>query len=664
MPPNSLALTPLALCIGLVLAIPSARAEQAPPPPDDHVESATALNEVIVTAVPLNQSADQLVTPVSVLAGAQLDDARSGTIGQTVAGVPGVQTSSFGAGAGRPVIRGLDGARVSVLANGLGSADVSNVSQDHAVAVEPFLADQIEILKGPSTLLYGSGAIGGIVNLVDGRIPQSVPDNGFSGRALAQYDSASNGNTEMARIDMGGSGFALHADALNRRDGNYDIPGGSLDNSWVHTKGGAFGGSVIGGWGFVGLSVARHLSQYGNPAEPGDADDGEPPVYISMGQTRYDLKGALNSPFAGIDRIDFSFGHADYQHVEYEGDEAGTTFFNRSNEGRLQFSYVPIADWIGAFGVQAFDRRFAAIGEESFVPPTTTKGIGVFVTGQREFGPLKVELGARTDRQGSTPEEGSKRDFSPLSLSAGFGWRLDDHWHLSLNLDRAQRAPVEEELFANGPHAASATYEIGDPLLRKETANQAEVGLHYHGERLEAKVAAYYNRYDRFIHLADTGEVEDDFPVRQWTQRNATFRGGEAEATFHLAKGAGGHYDLRVWGDTVRATLVGGGNLPRMPAARLGTELNWHNDLWRASLGATRYFKQDKIAEFETDTAGFTLVNARAAWSFFNSGSSSWEAFVNADNLTNQTARLSTSLIKDHAPLPGRNFSIGVRGMF
>ncbi len=664
MPPNSLALTPLALCICLVLAIPSARAEQAPPPADDHVESATALNEVIVTAVPLNQSADQLVTPVSVLAGTQLDDARSGTIGQTVAGVPGVQTSSFGAGAGRPVIRGLDGARVSVLANGLGSADVSNVSQDHAVAVEPFLADQIEILKGPSTLLYGSGAIGGIVNLVDGRIPQSVPDNGFSGRALVQYDSASNGNTEMARIDMGGSGFALHADALNRRDGNYDIPGGSLDNSWVHTKGGAFGGSVIGDWGFVGLSIARHLSQYGNPAEPGDADDGEPPVYISMGQTRYDLKGALNSPFAGIDRIDFSFGHADYQHVEYEGDEAGTTFFNRSNEGRLQFSYVPIADWIGAFGVQAFDRRFAAIGEESFVPPTTTKGIGVFVTGQREFGPLKVELGARTDRQSSTPEEGSKRDFSPLSLSAGFGWRLDDHWHLSLNLDRAQRAPVEEELFANGPHAASATYEIGDPLLRKETANQAEIGLHYHGERLEAKVAAYYNRYDHFIHLADTGEVEDDFPVRQWTQRNATFRGGEAEATFHLAKGAGGHYDLRVWGDTVRATLVGGGNLPRMPAARLGTELNWHNDLWRASLGATRYFKQDKIAEFETDTAGFTLVNARAAWSFFNSGNSSWEAFVNADNLTNQTARLSTSLIKDHAPLPGRNFSIGVRGMF
>lgn len=655
---------PLAFCIGLAMAIPSARADETPPTGDDHPETATALDKVTVNAVPLNQSADQLVIPVSVLAGTRLDDARSGTIGQTVAGVPGVQTTTFGAGAGRPVIRGLDGARVSVLANGLGSADVSNVSQDHAVAVEPFLADQIEILKGPATLLYGSGAIGGIVNLVDGRIPQAVPENGFSGRVQANRDSASNGNTEMSRVDIGGDGFALHADAMNRHEGNYGIPGGTLANSWVHAKSGALGGSLIGDWGHAGLSISRYLDQYGNPAEPGDPATGKPGVHISMGQTRLDFKGTLNAPFAGMDRIDVSASHGDYQHVEYEGREAGTTFLNTTNEGRIQFTHAAFVGWTGAFGVQAFDRDFAAIGEESFVPPTTTKGIGLFVTEQREFGRFKVELGARTDRQDSTPEQGERRDFSPLSLSAGFRWRLADQWHLSLNLDRAQRAPAEEELFAHGPHAASATFEIGDSRLRKETANQAELGLHYHGDAIEAKLAVYHNRYDDFIHLADTGAVEDDLPVRQWSQRDAKFRGGEAEATFHLAKGAGGHYDLRVWGDAVRATLAGGGNLPRIPAARIGTELAWHNDLWRASLGATRYFKQDKVSAFETDTAGFTLVNARAAWSFFNSDRSSWEAFVNADNLTNQTARLSTSLLKDQAPLPGRNVSIGVRGMF
>lgn len=658
--------TTLALCIGFALtASIAAFADDAPPSSsNDDTEPAAKLNKVIVTAVPLGQSADQIVTPVSVLAGSELDDARAGTIGQTVAGVPGVQTTSFGAGVGRPVIRGLDGPRISVLADGLGSADVSNVSQDHAVAVEPFLADQVEILKGPATLLYGSGAIGGIVNLVDGRIPQAVPDNGFSGRVQAGYDSVSSGNTEMARVDMGGNGFALHADAMSRRDGDYDIPGRTLDNSWVHTKSGALGGSTIGDWGYLGLSVSRYLDKYGNPAEAGDPETGDPAVRISMGQTRYDLKGALNAPFAGIDKIEFSGGHSDYQHVEYEGDEAGTTFLNKTNEGRVQFTHAPLAGWVGAFGLQAFDRHFAAIGEESFVPPTTTKGVGLFVTEQREFGPLKAELGARTDRQSSAPDDGDKRKFSPLSLSAGLGWHLDDHWHLSLNLDRAQRAPAEEELFSDGPHAASATFEIGDPNLRKETANQAELGLHYHADLVEAKVAVYHNRYDDFIYLADTGEVEDDLPVRLWSQRNAKFRGGEAEATFHLAKGASGHYDLRVWGDTVRATLAGGGNLPRIPAGRFGTELNWHNDTWRASLGATRYFKQDKVAEFETDTAGFTLVNARIAWSFLNSDRSSWEAFLDADNLANQTARLSTSLIKDEAPLPGRSFSVGLRGMF
>jgi iron complex outermembrane receptor protein len=658
--------TALVACIGLALAqsVPAFADPAADAPPPADAEPAAKLKEVVVTAVPLGQSADQLVTPVSVLTGSELDDARTGTIGQTVAGVPGVQTTAFGAGVGRPVIRGLDGSRVAVLADGLGSADVSNVSQDHAVTVEPFLADQIEILKGPATLLYGSGAIGGVVNLVDGRIPQSAPANGFSGRTQIGYDSVSDGSTGMFRVDTGGDGFALHADGLYRHADDYDIPGRTLDNSFVHTKSGAVGGSWLGDWGYLGLSVSRYLSNYGNPAEPGDPLEDEPAVRVSMGQTRYDLKGALNTPFAGIDKAEFSFGHSEYQHVEYEGDEAGTTFTNKTDEGRVQLTHAPLGGWTGAFGVQAFQRDFAAVGEESFVPPTSTKGVGVFVTEQREFGPLKAELGARADRQSSTPDNGSKRDFSPLSLSAGLAWRFDDHWHLSLNLDRAQRAPAEEELFSHGPHVASATYEIGDPNLSKETANQAEIGLHYHSELVEAKIAAYYNRYDDFIYLADTGLVEDDLPVRQWSQRNAKFRGGEAEATFHLAKNESGHYDWRVWGDTVRATLAGGGNLPRIPAARVGTELSWRNDDWRASLGATHYFEQDHTAEFETDTASFTLVNARVAWSFFNNDRSSWEAFVNADNLTNQTARLSTSLIKDLVPLAGRNFAVGVRGMF
>jgi iron complex outermembrane receptor protein len=672
----------LAICVSLaLLAMKDARANegddasssgQAQPqaaelsgakPKVDRDES-KPLPTVVVNSIPGGQAASQVITPVSVLSGAELDEARAGTIGQTVATVPGVQTTSFGQGVGRPVIRGFDGPRVSVLSDGLGSEDVSNVSQDHAVTAEPFLADQIEILKGPSTLLYGSGAIGGVVNVVDGRIPQTVPTNGISGRVQVGYDSVSDGNSEAFRVDAGGNGFALHADGLNRRDHDYDIPGETLPNSYVHTNAGSIGGSLIGDWGYVGLAVSRYLDTYGNPAEPGDAATDEPAVHLQMQQTRYDLKGAINAPFSGIDKAEFSLGHTDYQHVEFNGDEPGTTFTNDANEGRLLLTHAPIAGWLGAFGVQAFHRDFAAVGDETFVPPTSTKGLGIFATERHAFGAFDVDLGARTDRQSSSPQDGAERDFHPYSLSAGFGWHLDDAWHLTLNVDRAQRAPAEEELFANGPHDASATFEIGDPGLRKETANQAELGLHYHGERIEAKVAIYANRYDDFIYLADTGVIEDGLPVRDWSQADARFHGGEAEATLHLAANASGHYDLRVWGDTVRAKLKDGGNLPRIPSARIGSELMWRNDAWRASIGATRYVSQDDVAEFESRTAGFTLVNAHVAWNFLNRDRSSWEAFLDGNNLANQTARLSTSLIKDAAPLPGRNVTTGVRILF
>lgn len=625
---------------------------------------ADKLDAIVVNAVPLGQSADQIVAPVAVLAGSALDDAKGVSLGETVSAIPGVQTSSLGTAVGRPIIRGLDGPRVAVLENGLSSQDVSNVSQDHAVTLEPFLADQIEVLKGPATLLYGSGAIGGVVNVVDGRVPEKAPENGFAGRAEVRHDSVSDGKTGLLRLDAGNDTFAIHVDGMHRDNEDYDIPGGTLANSAVKTTSGAVGASLLGSWGYLGLSVSRFLDLYGSPAEPGDPAEGEDPVRIKMAQTNYSLKGGLVQPFEGIAKIEFNLGHGAYQHVEFEGDTPGTTFTTNSNQGRLVVTHEELAGWNGAFGVQTQHRQFAAVGEETFVPPTTTKGIGVFLTEQRDFGPVKIELGARHDKQSVEPDNGAKRNYDPNSFSAGAAWRFADEWHLSLNLDHAERAPSEEELFANGPHEASNTFEIGSDL-GKEKSNQAELGLHFHGDVVEGKVAVYYNKYKNFIYLADTGEVEDDLPVRIWSQNDATFRGAEAEATFHLSKGTTGHWDLRVFGDTVRATLSdGGGNVPRIPAGRLGSTLSWSADSLRASLGAVRYMKQDKIAAFETDTAGYTLVNAHFAWTFVNDERSQWEAFVDGNNLTNQTARPATSLFKDVAPMPGRNVSVGVRAFF
>jgi iron complex outermembrane receptor protein len=662
-------LHPLALAVAFLLptlAHAQTTPDRTPPANAENKPKVKTLEAVTVTGVPLGQSADEIIAPVVVLAGEELDARKSNTLGETVSSIPGVTTTYFGPGVGRPVIRGLDGPRVAVLSDGMGTDDVSNVSQDHAVAIEPFLADQIEVLKGPSTLLYGSGAIGGVVNAVDGRIHESALDEPFRGRAEMRYDAGSSGFTGMSRVDAGTDHSALHADAVYRSNDNYDLPNGELANSAVDTRTGALAGSVFGDWGFAGLSVSRYLNEYGNPAEPGDAAEGEPPVTLKMAQTRYDFKAGLTDPMSGIESIKLGFGHTDYQHTEFEGDEIGTKFLSTGNQLRLEATHSRFGAWQGAFGLQAGKKEFEAIGEEAFVPATKSRNLGVFLVEQGEWDRLKLELGARSDKQSSDPEDGDKRSFSLFSLSGGARWKFNDQWHLSLNLDRAQRAPAEEELFANGPHLATATFEIGDPLLTKETSNQVELGLHYHGEKFEAEVAAYQNRFDNFIYLSDTGldDLEFELPIRVWTQADATFRGFEGEATIHLADNDNGKFDLRLYGDRVRATRSDGSSLPRIPAARFGAELNWKHDAWRAGLGAVHTAMQDDTDVFETQTEGYTLVNANLNYTFLNTERGSWEAFVQGSNLTNQDARLATSVVKDLVPLPGRNISVGVRVFF
>ena len=304
-------LHPLALAVSLLLslpahaqAIPESPPEPATPTPDTQAHPReTTLEAVKVTGVPLGQAADEIVAPVAVLAGEELDARKANTLGETVSSVPGVTTSYFGPGVGRPVIRGLDGPRVAVLSDGLGTDDVSNVSQDHAVTIEPFLANQIEVLKGPSTLLYGSGAIGGVVNAVDGRIHEFAPGEALSGRAELRHDAGSSGNTGMMRVDAASDRFVLHADAVYRSNGDVDLPDGELANSAVDTRAGALAGSVFGDWGFAGLSVARYLNDYGNPAEPGDPDEGVAAVTIGMGQTRFDFKAGLSKAVSGFQSV-------------------------------------------------------------------------------------------------------------------------------------------------------------------------------------------------------------------------------------------------------------------------------------------------------------------------------------------------------------------------
>lgn len=669
----------LSVALSALIVPLAAHAQQTPTSDTRHADAeahvdrhAKDLDAVIVTASPMRDAADAVSRPVDVLGGERLDEARGAgaSLGEVVSGLPGVQSSNFGPGVGRPVIRGLDGPRVSVLNDGLSSQDVSTVSQDHSPAIEPFLADQIEVLKGPSTLLYGSGAIGGVVNVVDGRIAES-PVDGFDGRIEARFDGGDkDGHTDMFRLDAGnGSGLSIHADGVYRDAEDYDTPDGRQVNSFVKTKTGSIGTSLSGDWGYVGVSISRFHDRYGNPGEPGDPTAGERGVWLRLHQDRYELKGSLNAPWGEGSSLRYSFGHTQYDHIEFEGDEVGTTFSKRANEGRLEAAFAATGGWKSAVGLQGADSTFRAVGEESFVPRTDTRSLGLFAVTRNAWGPLQAELGARVDQVEYDTDSGLSRDFHPLSLSLNGAWDLAPGWKLTLNLDHAERAPAEEELFADGPHIATLAYEIGDADLDKEAANQIELGLNYRGTWLDAKLAAYYNRYDDFIYLVDTGngwywdEEDEELPIRQWSQADARFHGLEGEATFHLADNTSGLWDLRLFGDTVRAKLADGGNLPRIAPSRLGAQLRWENDHWRASLGATRVSKQDKVAENETPTAGYTLVDAHLAW-HVDTGRTAWEVFVDGNNLTDQVARVHTSFLKDSVVLPGRNASFGVRLFF
>ena len=500
--------------------------------------------------------------------------------------------------------------------------------------------------------------------MVDGRIPEVAPDDAFSGRSELRYDSAANGFTGMLRADGGNERFALHFDGLYRDNGNYEIAGGELPNSFIETRTGALGASLLGDWGFVGFAASRYLNTYGNPGEPGDPATGEPGVFLDVAQNRHELKGGLAQSFGIFSGARFAIASSDYEHTEFEGEEVGTVFVNDSTDGRVELTHAEIGNWKGAIGIQFGHRDFEAMGAEAFVPRTATRSLGIFLVEQRKWDRFQLDLGARIDDVESDPVNAETRRFNPISLSAGAVWRVDNDWHFSFNLDRAERAPAEEELFANGPHIATASFEIGDPRLMEEAANQAELGMHFHSDKADAKISVYYNRFDDYIFLIDTGEMAEDLPVRQWTQIDARFRGLEGEVLWHLADNAYGAFDLRLFGDTVRATLSeGGGNVPRIVPSRVGADLRWRSAGWRASLGAVRHADQEDTALGETPTDGYTLVDAHVAY-HIDTPNFAWEVFADATNLTDRKARVHTSFLKDRIVLPGRGLSLGVRAYF
>ncbi len=654
----------------------SAQAQQPAAPAVKKVESVT------VTASPFATSEETMAQPVQVITAEELRRKRAPSIGETLAQEPGVQSSAFGPGAGRPVIRGFDAARVQVLENGIGTLDVSTISPDHAVTVEPLRARQIEILRGPATLLYGGGAIGGVVNVVTDSIPRERP---AAPSGVVELKAGSANDLREGAFDVAapaGPAFAIHADGFKRRAKDYEIPGaarrddpespsGTLPGTFLDSKGGSAGGSWVGARGFLGAAFSTLRSDYGIPSGEGTS--------ITLKQDRGDLGGELANPFPGFVKAKARAGFNDYEHREIEATgETATTFLNKAWEARVELLHAPWHGLEGAFGVHAQDRDFSALGEEAIVPPTKARALAAFLLERKSWDAFVLEGGLRIERERREPEgEHASRSFSPGSVSAGAVGKLGGGMDLRVNATRSERAPSIEELYTNGAHHATASFEVGDENLRKETARTLDVSLHGSGERMSWKVTLYAVRIVNYIYGQSTdadgdgvadrvnaeGELEPDgeFLFQQFTQREARFQGFEAEWRYRPESRAWG---VRLFADLARGKLEGAGNVPRMAPARFGAELDARSGPWNGNLTAVRARAQTRVADFETATPGYTRIDAELAHEWTRGAGGGVTLFLRGTNLLDREIRLHTSFLKDVAPLMGRSFNLGVRAEF
>jgi iron complex outermembrane recepter protein len=663
---NSVARAVCAACIGLT-SISTIAADAAS---SEHAEE---LETVVVTASPIGDP-DKLATIAGSVDRAQLLRSGAATLADSLSQVAGVTSSGFAAGAGRPVIRGMDANRVRVLEDGIGSFDVSEVGPDHGVPIDPFTAERIEVVRGAATLRYGSQAIGGVVNAISQRVPSRLPESAFGGELVGGYNTGADSRDFAGQASARAGSMAWHADAFSRHAGNYDTPEGEQANSWLRARGGALGGAWIGEEDRLGLGVIRHESRYGIPGED---------AYIDMHQTKLMLRSSFGLDAGPWRTLTVDGGWADYAHSERDDTGAAlSTFKDREWDARAE---AVAGRWgvLGesALGVQFQQRDFSALGEgQEYLLPTTTKNQAVFGFAEAPLGDaLRLQFGARVERvqvNGTAPDDTSvARRFTPTSASAGLVSDLTDEWRLGLALSTAARAPAQTELFARGPHEGPLTYETGDPLLGTERANSIEASLRWRGGRVHADGAVWATRFSNYIYGDLTGLTCDeegdcalgngeDLKEMFYRQGNARFVGAEAHAEIELLQNALGDLHLNLLADVVRAKLTnGGGDVPRIPPYHVGAGLSWHGERVDASVFVKYAGRQKRIADGETITGAFTNVDAQLALRPWADKPQVEFALVGR-NLTDSAQRNAVALNKDEVMLPGRDIRLMIRARF
>lgn len=649
----------------------------------DEVHTHIDLESVAVTGNPLGVGSDDLVVPVSVLNGRELSLRREGTLGETLNGIPGVTATQFGPNASRPVIRGLDAERVRIMQNGIGVLDASSLSFDHAVGIDPLIIEQIDVVRGPAALLYGGSAMGGVVNAIDHRIPKEKLD-GVTGRAETRFGGPDSTRNGAAVLDVGNGVLAIHLDAYTRKTSDLEINGyavsrrksaadgtprenkGTLVNSCADGDGGAVGAALTFDHGYIGASFSTLNNNYGVVAEEN--------VRIDMKSDRWDLASELTDLGGFIQRVKFRMAHTDYEHVELEGSNIGTTFKNSGLEGSFEAGHAPIAGLNGVMGYQFSNTNFEALGVEAFVPSVNTQNQALYVyeelpiNGENQL-QHKVTFGGRfghTQVDSKNSENfgtGQNNSFNPNSFALGGLYRINELWSATGNLSHNERAPSYFELYANGAHVATGQFEVGNANFDKERSNGIDAQLRWKNGKNNMSVGAYYTRFSNFIGLFNTGdEIDVDgtlLPEAQFTAVPAVFKGLEVEGQYALTD----QWLFNWRGDYVHAKDKRNNQyLPRISPLRLGGGLQYRVNSFSAKLDVLHAFKQNKTAENELATDSYTNVTAMLAYKLptkFNV-----ELFAKANNLLNEEIREHASVLKDIAPAGERSLLVGARADF
>lgn len=659
-------------------------------------EQATTLDTIRIKAHPLEQTSKDFAVADTVVDQKRLAQGAV-TIGEALSGETGISSNQFGAGSSRPVIRGQDGPRIKILQNSSENIDVSTLSPDHAVTVDPALAKQVEVIRGPSTLLFGAGTVGGLVNVTDSKLPTAMPEKGYEGNVGLRYNTGSDEKLATAGVTLGlGDQVALRVEGLKREANDYIAPDyvhegekeRRVDNTFAKGQTVNVGLSWIYDRGFTGISYSNRQDQYGLPGHSheyeschlhglslhcGEHDHDEDEhddhdhdhaheagPWIDLKSERYDVRTELDDPFAGFKKLRAQASYTDYQHDEIEEDTISTRFKNKGYDGRLELVHNPLGAWEGVIGTQYGQQKLELTGEEAFLAPNTTKKWSVFALEHAQLNDVHVELAARVDQQKIDIDDSSKKDFdgSAFSVSGAANWEFAPNYKLSLVTSHQERLPLAQELYADGGHFATNTYELGNDQLSKEKSNNVELGFHYDDNTFDYHVHVYHNWFDDYIY-AQTLDRYKDFRLVQYAQDKAKFYGAEAEAGYQISP----IYKLSVFGDYVRGK-IDNDNAPRVPAGRLGTKLNADfDDHWSGSAEYYHVFQQDKIAAYETDSQSYNMLNLGVAYSGNYSNVSDYRVFLNANNLLDDQVYQHASFLST-IPQVGRNFSVGVNFNF